>query len=70
VFARSSNNLCNIFICSLHLRHGPAIVANPFIVDYFVRFIANVENTTAAIARRIVAIHWIMVFHNYTVAPL
>tara|TARA_R110002072_G_C7724652_1_gene515196 strand:+ start:526 stop:663 length:138 start_codon:yes stop_codon:yes gene_type:complete len=38
----------------------------PLIVDDFVRLGANVENTTATIARRIVAVHWIVVSHAVT----
>jgi hypothetical protein len=45
-----------------------ATVANPIVVDHFVRFIANVENTTAAIADRVIAIvkpiHLLLLFIN------
>ena len=40
--------------------------ANPIVVDHFVRFIANVEDTTAAIADRVIAIVWIKVSHAVT----
>ena len=44
-----------------------ATAANPiFLIDPFVRFVANVENTTAAIADRVIAIVRIKVSHAVT----
>ena len=43
-----------------------ATAANPIITDHFVRFIANVENATATIADRVIAIVWIKVSHAVT----
>jgi len=41
-----------------------ATAANPIVAYDFVRRIANVEYIAATIARRIVAIHWIVIKHR------
>lgn len=43
-----------------------ATTANPiFLINPFVRLVANVENTTAAVADRVIAIVWIKISHVY-----